>query len=144
VTLAAVTGVAVGQSAGLNLSTSGAVAPGTVVTAVNNATLAITISTPTTAALPASTRLYFGATAQSGSPIELQRTAYDAYLRGNWRSAGCSGLIDIDATVADQVNQGKWRTDLGQGSSDGVHPSAALHQAAVNAGLITPSMLALP
>jgi lysophospholipase L1-like esterase len=142
--LATVAGVVAGQSAGLNLSTAGAVAAGTTVTAVNNTTLAITISTPTTAALPASTKLYFGTTAQSGSPIEVQRTAYNAYLRGNWRSVGCSGLIDIDGIVSDQVNQGKWRTDLGQGSSDGVHPSAALHQAAVNAGLISPAMLAVP
>jgi hypothetical protein len=144
ITMASVSGIAVGQSVGLNLSASGAVAPGSLVTAVNTTSLVITISVPTTAALAASTKLYFGAALQSGSLVEVQRIAYNSYVRGNWRSTGCSGLIDIDAVTADQVNVGRWRTDLGQGSLDGVHPSATLHQAAINAGLITPVMLSIP
>ena len=144
ITLASVSGIAVGQGVGLNLSAAGAVAPGSLVTAVNNTTAVITISVPTTAALAASTKLFFGSALQSGSLVEIQRAAYNAYSRNNWRSLGCSSLVDIDAITADQVNIGRWRTDLGQASLDGVHPAAILHQAAINAGLITPAMLSIP
>jgi hypothetical protein len=104
----------------------------------------ITVSLPTTATIATGTKLYFGSAVQSNSPLEVQRVAYNGYLRGNWQGLGCSGLIDIDGALSDQANAGKWRTDLGQASVDGVHPSAALHQAAVNAGLITPAMLGVP
>lgn len=144
ITMASVSGIAVGQTVGLNLSAPGAVAPGSLITAVNNTTSVITISVPTNASLAASTKLYFGSASQAGSAVEVQRTAYNAYVRGNWAALGCSGLVDIDSVTADQVNVGKWRTDLGQGSADGVHPSSVLHQAAVNAGLITPAMLSIP
>ena len=144
ITMASVSGIAVGQSVGLNLAAPGAVAPGSLVTAINNSSLVITISVPTTASLAASTKLYFGSASQTGSAVEVQRTAYNTYVRGNWAALGCSGLVDIDGVTADQVNLGKWRTDLGQGSADGVHPSSVLHQAAVNAGLITPAMLSIP
>ncbi len=144
ITMASVTGIFQGQSAGLNLATPGAVAPGSLVTAVNSVTSVITLSSSTNASIPASTKLYFGAVSQAASPIEVQRVAYNAYLRGGWRAAGCSGVIDVDGIVADQVNVGKWRTDLGQASVDGVHPSAMLHQAVVSAGLITPGMLSVP
>jgi hypothetical protein len=48
-------------------------------------------------------------------------------------------VIDDDSVFADLGGSGKWRVDLGSASADGVHPSPALHQAAVNAGLITGS-----
>ena len=144
ISMASVGGIAVGQEVGLNLSSVGAVAPGSLVTAVNNASSVITISPPTTGTLAASTKLYFGATSQAGSAVETQRIAYNSYLRGNWAATGCSGMVDIDAVTSDQINVGKWRTDLGQASLDGVHPSTGLHQAAINAGLITPAMLSLP
>ena len=144
ITMAGVSGIVVGQNVGLNLSSAGSIAPGSVVTAVNFATLVITISLPTTGSIAASTKLYFGSPSQSGSTVEVQRIAYNSFVRGNWRAVGCSGLIDIDAVTADQVNIGKWRTDLGQASVDGVHPAVVLHQAAINAGLITPAMLSVP
>ena len=134
----------VGQGVGLNLSTTGAVAAGTTVTAVNSMTLSVTLSIATTASMAASTKLYFGTFTQSVSPIETQRAAYNAFLRSSASSLGCYGLVDIDGVTADQVYVGRWRTDLGQGSADGVHPSAALHQAAINAGLITPAKLSIP
>ncbi len=142
--MASVAGIAVGQGVGLNSAAPSAVAAGSTITAVNTGTLVITVSLPTTAMIPAGTKLYFGSGVQSSSPLEVQRVAYNGYLRGNWQGLGCSGLIDIDATFSDQVNAGKWRTDLGQASVDGVHPSAVLHQAAVNAGLITPALLSVP
>jgi hypothetical protein len=144
IAMASVAGIAVGQGVGLNLSSLGAVAAGSTVTAVNSVTSTITVSLPVTASIAAGTKLYFGTAAGSGSPLEVQRTTYNSYLRGSWAAAGCSGLIDIDGVLADSVNTGKWRTNLGQASVDGVHPSAALHQAAVNAGLITPAMFGIP
>ena len=76
----------------------------------------------------------------------MQRQTYNAYARANWKSGagGCSGLIDVDNILADQGGSGKWRTDLGQASADGVHPSAVLHQALVNSGAISTGMFALP
>ncbi len=142
--MASVANLAVGQGVGLNLSTTGAIAAGSTVTAVNTSTSTITISTPTTGIVAAGAKLYFGTLTEAASPLEVQRTTYNAYMRSNWAGLGCSGLIDIDSIVADQTNIGKWRTDLGQASADGVHPSQALHQAAVNAGLITPAMFAAP
>jgi hypothetical protein len=142
--MASVANLAVGQGVGLNLSTTGAIAAGTTVTAVNSSASTITISLATTASMSAGTKLYFGTATEAGSQLEVQRTSYNAYMRGNWAALGCTGLIDIDKVVADQTNIGKWRTDLGQGSADGVHPSQALHQAAVNAGIITPAMFAAP
>ncbi len=144
ITMASVAGLTQGQSVSLNLATPGAITPGSLVTAVDGGSSVITISNATSASISASTKLYFGAASQSASPVEVQRVAYNSYLRGNWRAAGCSGLIDIDAVVEDQVNIGKWRTDLGQASVDGVHPAAVLHQAAVTAGVITPGMLSIP
>ncbi len=96
--------------------------------------------------MAASTKLYFGAPQASGSGLEVQREAYNSFARANWRNGGgaCTGLIDIDAVVADQGGSAKWRTDLGQASADGVHPSAVLHQAAVNAGILSPSRFAVP
>jgi hypothetical protein len=142
--LSSVAGIAVGQGVGLNLPAPGAVAGGTLVTAVNTGTLTMTLSSPTTSVIAPGTKLYFGTGVQSGSVLEAQRLSYNTYLRAYWQTIGCSGLIDIDGVLSDQVHAGKWRTDFGQASVDGVHPSAALHQAAVNAGIITPAMLSIP
>ncbi len=144
ITMASVTNLSVGQGVGLNLSTTGAVPAGATVTAINASASTITISAPTTGTIAAGTKLYFGSATEAASPLEVQRTAYNAYVRGYWGALGCTGLIDIDAVVADQTHVGKWRTDLGQGSADGVHPSQPLHQAAVNSGIITPAMFAAP
>jgi hypothetical protein len=149
ITLTSVSNLLVGMSVALNASTNipaQAVAPGTVITSINVSSSSVTISTPTVNALPASTKLYFGAALAGGSALETQRLAYNAFARANWKSAGsaCTGLIDIDAIVADQGGSGKWRTDLGQASADGVHPSSVLHQAVVNAGVLSPSRFTAP
>jgi lysophospholipase L1-like esterase len=144
IALTSIANLTTGMSVGLNLSTAGAIAPGTTVTAINGGASTITISAATTASIAAGTTLYFGAATASGSAVETQRQSYNALLRTGWASMGCSGLIDIDGVVSDPVNIGKWRTDLGQASIDGVHPSAVLHQQAVNAGILAAAMFAVP
>jgi lysophospholipase L1-like esterase len=143
VVMSSLSGISVGQSVALNLSTLGAIAPGSIVTAINTATSTITLSVATTASLSAGTKLYFGTFTPSAAPLEVQRTNYNGYLRSSYSQLGCNGLVDIDKVVGDPVYIGLWRTDLGQASLDGVHPSAALHQAAVNAAIIAPSMFAV-
>ena len=142
--MASVSGIVVGQSVAQNLSAPGQIAAGSTVTAVNSSTLVITISAPTTSAISAGSKFYFGNFAQTTSPLEVQRIAYNSFQRVNWQTEGCSGLIDVDGVVADSGNAGKWRTDLGQASIDGVHPSAVIHQAAVTAAIINPSMFSPP
>ncbi len=118
------------------------IAAGSVIGALGSNT--ITLSVPLTAALPAATKLSFGAVNASASPAETYRRSYNGYLRQHAVALGCNGLIDPDAIFADQGGSGKWRVDLGPASADGVHPAAVLHQAAVNAGLITPAMFQAP
>jgi hypothetical protein len=45
--------------------------------------------------------------------------------------------------MADPAGSGKWRTDLGQASADGLRQSAVLHPAVVSAGLINPEKIAI-
>jgi hypothetical protein len=74
---------------------------------------------------------------------ETQRLAYNADIRANWASYGYGGLIDIANVVeyGGRANPGsKWRVDLGAASADGVHPSPALHNALISAGVVTPAM----
>ena len=137
VPMASLANLAVGQA----VSGPG-VAPGSTVSALGSGT--ITLSVPLASALPASTKLSFGAGASSASPAETNRRSYNAYLRQHSAVLGCSGLIDVDGVFADQGGSGKWRVDLGAASADGVHPAAVLHQAAVSAGLITPAMFQAP
>jgi hypothetical protein len=96
--------------------------------------------------LAAGTKLYFGTPLASASPVEVQREAFNSFARANYTNGYgfCTGLIDVDAVVADPGNSGKWRTDLGQASADGVHPSAVLHQAVVNSGILSPSRFPAP
>lgn len=131
---------------GSSNSPAQAIAAGTTIVSVNSGANTIAIAPATAGTLAAATKLYFGAPSASGSALETQRQAYNSFARANWRNGGgaCTGLIDIDAIVADQGGSGKWRTDLGQASADGVHPSAVLHQAAVNAGILRPTLFAAP
>ncbi len=119
-----------------------AIAPGTTVVAVNLATKAITISSPTLGAVATATTIYTGS--QVGNANEITRESYNAFLRSaNGLSAlGCYGLIDDDAYMADLAGSNKWRVDLGAASIDGVHPASALHGAVVKAGIIAPGMFA--
>jgi hypothetical protein len=123
-----------------------AIAPGTVIVSVNSSARTITISPPTAASLPAGTKLYFGTNQPTSSPAEVQREQYngDARTLFSTRFPACTGLIDVDSIVADQAGSGKWRTDLGQASADGVHPSTVLHQAIINAGVLSPSHFTAP
>ncbi len=149
VAMATVTNISIGQAVALNgpsNSPAQAIAPGTVVTAINPSGPSITLSVPTAAAIAAGTKLYFGTSQAGGSSLEVQREAYNTYIRANWASGAtaCTGVIDVDAVMADQGGSAKWRTDLGQASADGVHPSAALHQAVVNAKLLSASRFQVP
>ena len=137
VPMASLANLAVGQA----VSGTG-IAAGSVITALGANT--ITLSAPLTAGLPAGTKLSFGSGNASASPAETYRRSYNGYLRQHAAVLGCSGLIDPDSIFADQGGSAKWRVDLGQASVDGVHPAAVLHQAAVNAALITPAMFQAP
>lgn len=149
VVMASVSNIAIGQQAAANGTSDTPpqpIAPGTAVTGVNAATSTITLSTPTTGSIAAGTKLYFGTQSAGSAPLEVQRQAYNSYARSVYGKGGspCSGLLDVDAIMADQAGSGKWRTDLGQASADGVHPSAALHQAVVNLSIINPTLFAVP
>ena len=144
--MASSSGVSVGQSVALNGSSNTppqAIAAGALVSAVSLSPATVTLSIPTVAALAAGTKIYFGSPVPVGA--EVQREFYNAFARANWQSGGtCSGLIDVDAIIADPGGSKKWRTDLGQASADGVHPSAVLHQAVINAGVLSPSRFTAP
>ncbi len=137
IAMASVSNLAVGQA----ISGSG-IAPGTVITAVNGTSLSVSI--PVATAIPAATKLSFGSGTAGSSAAETYRQSYNTYLRHQAAALGCTGVVDDDVVFADQGGSGKWRTDLGSASADGVHPSAALHQAAVAAGLLKPSMFPAP
>ncbi len=137
VAMATVANLAVGQGV-----SGPSVAAGTLVSAISGATL--TLSAALTGALPAATKLSFGSFVASASPAESYRRSYNAYMRQHAGAIGCSGLIDPDSVFADQAGSGKWRVDLGAASVDGVHPATVLHQAAINAQLITPAMFQAP
>jgi hypothetical protein len=138
VTLSTATSGLVPANAGLTFGTG--VAPGTTVSAVNNSTKTITLSTSTIAAIAAGATIYTGS--QSMNAAETQRQAYNNFLRSasSRASLGCAGLVDDDLVLADRGGSLKWRVDLGAASVDGVHPNGVLHQAAINASLITPAM----
>ena len=131
--LQTVSNLAIGQA----LAGTG-IAAGTLITSIAGTTIGL--NNATTAIIPAGQRLNFGSASPSAAPSEVYRLAYNGYLRTQFTSLGCSGLIDDDAIFADGGGSGKWRVDLGAASADGVHPSALLHQAAINAGLLSPRM----
>ena len=137
VTLASSSGIQNNELAAL--STGAAAFPaGTTGTVSGNT---VTFSNPATATVPSGTTLVFGTrTAGSNTPIEIQREAYNSFMRANWKAQGYAGLIDMDAQVEDQNNIGLWRTDLGAASAEGIHPSAALHNQLVTSGIINPAM----
>ena len=144
--MASVSGVSVGQSAGLNGSSNSpaqAISAGATVSSVSSSPASVTLSKPTVAPLSAGTKIYFGSSTPTGA--ELQRELYNAYARANWQNGStCTGLIDVDSVMADPALSYTWRTDLGQASADGVHPSAVLHQAVINAGLLSPGRFTAP
>jgi len=142
--MSSVANISVGLQVSLNGSSAAGIAPGTTVTAVNTTNSTITLSSATTAALSGSIQIYFGTNRSSASPVETQRQAYNAFLRSSSSNLGCFGLIDVDSVMSDPAGSGKWRTDLGAASRDGVHPSTVLHQAVINAGLISTAKFQVP
>ena len=76
----------------------------------------------------------------ANTSIEAQRQAFNGFERSSWQQQGYAGLIDMDLVVEDPQGPGKWRTDLGTASPDGVHPSPTLHNALVSAGIVSASM----
>ncbi len=128
-----ISNLAVGQA----LSGAG-IAAGTVITTIAGTTIGLSVAT--TAIIPAGQHLSFGSASSLAAPSEIYRQFYNVYLRAQYASLGCSGLVDDDSVFSDAGGTGKWRVDLGAASADGVHPSAVLHQAAVNAGLISSRM----
>ncbi len=116
------------------------IAPGTTISSINSPTKTITLSQPTIASIPSGSTIYTGA--QSANAAEIQRGLYNSYLHTSTglTAIGCAGLIDDNAYFADPGGSGKWRVDLGAASVDGVHPNGVLHQAVVNARIISPSM----
>ena len=127
-------------AANVLLSFGTAIAPGT--TIASYAGNVMTLSQPTIASIASGTTLLIGTQTLGASGVETQRQTFNAYLRTSAGRAalGCTGLIDVDAIVADQAGSGKWRVDLGAASADGVHPAAVLHQAIVSAGVINAGM----
>jgi hypothetical protein len=138
ITLSTPTSGIVPINAGLTFGTG--VAPGTTITAVNVSAKTITLSKPSIAAIASGATIYTGS--QTANPAETQRQAYNSFLRtpASRASLGCSGLVDDDRYMADPGGSFKWRVDLGAASVDGVHPNGVLHQAVVNAGIISPTM----
>ena len=135
VTVSQMNGIAAGDS----VSGTG-IPAGTTVTSANWVTLAVGLSNATTATIASGAKLNFGSQNPGDSAAETQRQQYNTYLRTSGAGLGCSGVIDVDQVVADPGGSGKWRVDLGAASADGVHPSAPLHQAVINAGLLSAAM----
>jgi lysophospholipase L1-like esterase len=135
VTVSQMNGIAVGET----VSGTG-IPAGTTVTSANWSTLAVGLSNATTASIASGAKLNFGSQNPGDSASETQRQQYNLSLRTSGAALGCSGVIDVDQVFADPGGSGKWRVDLGAASADGVHPSAALHQAVINAGLLNGAM----
>ena len=146
-TLAAVGSITAGQIVSQG-STMGAIQAGTTVQAVGVSSLTVTLSTTTAGTLTSGTKLYFGTPNVTASAVEVQRQAYNAYMRSSYGSLALQPPIDIDAVVADA--SGRWRvysvvsngtTTVVAGTIDGVHPSPVAHAAAVSAGIIPVSSI---
>ena len=118
-------------------SATGTLSAGTSISGISGAVL--TIAPGLAAALPASSALYIGSATAAASPVEVQRLATNASLRGSFAAMGLAGVIDLDSVAADA--SGRWVVPSVSGTAtagtiDGVHPSPAVHQAAVAAGIV--------
>ncbi len=135
-------GISTGQYVGLQNTSSTLIPNGTTVTAVPSSTT-VTITPPASGsigAIASGTTLGFGTKTPGAVPIEVQREAFNAWCRGSAVAAGFAGCIDDDAYLEDPANTGLWRSDLGPASAEGIHPSAALHNAVANSAIINPAM----
>jgi lysophospholipase L1-like esterase len=90
-----------------------------------------------------------GWTSDSGQTVvyssqETQRLAYNANVRANVLALGFSGLIDIANVVESATAAGKWRSDGGAWTTDGIHPNSTLgHPGIVSAGVMPLSSFVL-
>lgn len=62
----------------------------------------------------------------SNASRETERNTYNTDIKANYASYGFSGVIDV-CSVWESGSTGKWRVDLANQTTDGVHPSAAMH-----------------
>lgn len=137
-----VAGLAVGQLVCPSGSGTGTISAGTTISSLGTA--GIVLSQPLAAALPASSVLCFGTATASASPVEVQRVARNASLLGSYTSYGYAGVVDLNGVAADGT--GRWVVPsvggtLVAGTVDGVHPSVAVHQLAVAAGIVPVSSI---
>ena len=135
--MASVASLAVGQLVCPSGSGTGTISAGTTISSLGTAS--IVLSQPLVATLPASSMLCFGAASASASPVEVQRLAKNASLLGSYTSYGYAGVIDLNSVASDAT--GRWVTPsvggtVVAGTVDGVHPSAAVHQLTVVAGIV--------
>ena len=137
-TLAGTTSVATGQVVTQG-ATSPALSAGTTVSSISGSV--VTLSSATIGTIAAGSKLYFGTQSASASTVEVQRQAYNSFMRGSATALGLQPVIDIDGVVADP--SGKWKVYPGAtaGTIDGVHPSPVAHSAAVAAGIIPVSSI---
>lgn len=140
--MASVASLAVGQLVCPSGSGTGTISAGTTISSLGTAS--IVLSQPLAAALPASSILCFGAASASASPVEVQRLAKNASLLGSFTSCGYAGVVDLNSVASDAT--GRWVTPsvagtIVAGTIDGVHPSPAVHQLAIAAGLVPVSSI---
>ena len=139
-TAAPASGVAVGQLVCPSGSGTGTISAGTTISAISGSVL--TIAPGLTTALPAASTVYIGTSTggtASASPVEVQRLALNASLRGSYAAQGFTGLVDLDSVAADAT--GRWIVPSVFGTAvagtiDGVHPSPTVHQLAVTGGIV--------
>ncbi|MGI4977813.1 MAG: hypothetical protein ACRYG6_12800 [Janthinobacterium lividum] len=137
-----VAGLAVGQLVCPSGSGTGTISAGTTISSLGTAS--IVLSQPLAAALPASSMLCFGTATASASPVEVQRVARNASVLGSYTSYGYAGVVDLNSVAADGT--GRWIVPsvggtVVAGTVDGVHPSVAVHQLAIAAGIVPVSSI---
>ncbi len=142
VAMVSVANLAVGQLVCPSGSGTGTLSAGTTISSLGTA--GIVLSQPLAAALPASSVLCFGTAVASASPVEVQRLARNASLLGGYAAYGYAGVIDLNSVASDAT--GRWVTPsvngaVVAGTIDGVHPSPAVHQLAVAAGIVPVSSI---
>lgn len=88
---------------------------------------------------PRTTGTYTSAAGQTlhDAVRELVRLDYNADIRENHRAYGHAGVIDVARWVEDRANPGKWASDGGALTDDGVHMNTNGHDRLVAARVAT-------
>lgn len=68
-----------------------------------------------------------GQTVAAGYGSDETRGQFNAWLFQQAAAGVIDGVLDVNAVVEDPANPGKWRTDLGALTADGLHPNQAGH-----------------